>query len=121
MSTTDKLTIAYGRQTFPDDVQAVWGARLIWPNDLLHDRQDLSAHNDDAKHALIEWLNGEDPGTGAISRMRHALESPYSLGLTPEMEFHDEAVIYEDERGKIVGSAQGSYGYLYVAGWLKDA
>jgi hypothetical protein len=37
------------------------------------------------------------------------------------MEFHDEAVIYEDERGKIVGSAQGSYGYLYVAGWLKNA
>jgi hypothetical protein len=119
MSTTDKLSIAFGRRTFPDTVQAVWGARLIWPNDLLHDRQDLDAHNDEAKQALIAWLNGTDLGNGAISKMRHALESPYSLGLTPSGD--EEAVIYEDEIGKIVGSAQSSSGYIYVAGWLKDA
>ena len=115
----EKLEIAFGRHTFPDDVPAVWGARLIWPNDLLRDRQDLAAHTDEAKEALMAWLNGDDLGRGAISRMRHALESPYSLGLTPDMPFKEEAVIYEDEHGKIVGSAQSSYGYLYVAGWLK--
>jgi hypothetical protein len=53
--------------------------------------------------------------------MRHALEEPYSLGLTPSMKYEQEAVIYEDEQGIIVGSAQGSYGYLYVCGWLKNA
>lgn len=119
MSTTDKLKIAFGRRTFPDTVPAVWGARLIWPNDFLSDRQDLAAHNDEAKQALIAWLDGEALGTGAISRMRHALESPYSLGLTPTGD--EEAVIYEDEIGIIVGSAQGSHGYVYVAGWLKEA
>jgi hypothetical protein len=119
MSTDNKLSIAYGRRSFPDNVQAVWGARLIWPNDLVPDRQDLAAHNSEAKMALIAWLNGEALGTGAISRMRQALESPYSLGLNPRMKFDEEAVIYEDEQGIIVGSAQGSGGYLYVSGWLK--
>lgn len=108
------LTIAFGRRSFPENIPAVWGARLIWPNDLLHDRQDLAAVDDAAKQALIAWLNG-----GAIAKMREALRAPDAVGITPEMGFDDEAVIYEDEQGKIVGSAQRSGGYVYVAGWLK--
>lgn len=114
---TDKLKLVYGRRTYPDNVPAVWGARLIWPNDLVHDRQDLAYYEDDAKQALVAWLNGNN-GDGAIAKMREALREPYSLGLTPDMDFKEEAVIYEDEHGKIVGSAQQSGGYLYVCGWL---
>lgn len=119
MSTTAPLEIAFGRRTFPDDVPAVWGARLIWPNDLVYNRQDLAATNDEARGALVAWLDGDPVGSGAIAGMRILLRDPGALGLTSNMPFDEEAVIFEDERGKIVGSAQGSYGYLYVAGWLK--
>jgi hypothetical protein len=117
MSNDTRLKVAYGRQTFPETARAVWGARLIWPDDLLPDRQDLAAHSDEDKQALVAWLNGKDLGTGAISKMRDALSAPYSLGLTPNGD--EEAVIYEDSEGIIVGSAQSSHGYVYVAGWLK--
>lgn len=112
----NKLELAFGRRTHPDNVVAVWGARLIWPNDLVWNRQDLVADNDDVKSELITWLNGPNSGDGALSKALLALREPYSLGLDPNGE--EEAVIYEDESGKIVGSAQRSAGYLYVAGWL---
>ena len=114
---SNKLSIGYGRRTFPDDVKAVWGARLIWPNDLVWDRQDLDAHSDEDKQALISWLNGNPEGNGAIKAMKLALTTPSALGLSSTSD--TEAVIFEDETGKIIGSAQSSYGYLYVAGWLK--
>ena len=114
------LTLAFGRNTnLPEDCAAVWGARLIWPNDLLHDRMDLRAKGEKAKGLLVHWLDGPNRGDGAIAKMREALAEPYSLGLDPASD--EEVVIYEDERGKIVGSAQRSHGYVYVAGWLKAA
>ena len=119
MSTTARLKIAFGRMTYPDDAAAVWGARLIWPNDLLHDRQDLAARSDADKQALVEWLDGTPTGTGAIYQMREALRDPYKLGISPGTRYEIELNLYEDERGKIVGSPQGSHGYVYVAGWLK--
>jgi hypothetical protein len=118
MTDTTKLSLAFGRRTYPDNVRAVWGARLIWPNDLVPDRQDLAAHSDEAKQELIAWLDGPNRGDGAISKMRDALREPYSLGLSPMMEFEEEVTIFEDEDGKIIGSAQGSGGYVYVCGWL---
>jgi len=124
MTTDNKLEIAFGRRTFPDDVRAVWGARLIFPADLVHDRQDLAAHDDEAKQALITWLNGaDDTGrNGAIAKMLEVLRDAnrrYAVGIRPRMQFEEEAVIYEDDEGKIVGSDQASHGHLYVAGWLK--
>jgi hypothetical protein len=104
-------------------VRAVWGARLIWPNDLLHDRQDIDAHDDDAKQALIAWLNGPGTGDGAIAAMRDCMGAAgwrAANGVWPDTPFDQEAVIYEDDRGKIVGSAQGSHGHFYVCGWLKE-
>lgn len=120
MTENTKLNIAFGRQTFPEDVRAVWGARLIWPNDLVANRQDLDARDDEAKAELVAWLDGNPAGTGAIKGMRANLTAPYSLGLSSDMPFEEEAVIFEDDKGKIVGSAQGSYGHLYVCGWLKE-
>jgi hypothetical protein len=113
----DKLKLAFGRQTFPDNVQAVWGARLIWPDDLVWDRQDIGFHDNDAKTELIAWLNGVPAGKGALQKMRDNLRDPSSVGFTGQGDTN-EAVIYEDEHGKIIGSPQGSYGYIYVCAWM---
>lgn len=89
--------------------RAVWGARLIAPNDLVWDRQDLVSDDDEAKEALVHWLNN-----GAIRDMRRILDQLYLGGND-----NTRHVIIDDERGVIVGSPQGSYGYIYVTGWLK--
>ena len=95
------------RDAVPDDVKTAWGARLIAPNDLLHDRQDLVAENDEAKAELIEWLNG-----GAIRKALDWLsDERYPDGL--------EFFAYNDADGVIVGNTNSSGGYVYLAGWLK--
>lgn len=100
-------TLAFGYNAgIPDDVTTAWGARLIAPNDLLWDRQDLVADGDDAKKTLVEWLNG-----GAI---RAALDQLGKRGYPDGEPF----VVYEDERGRIVGNTNRSGGYVYLAGWL---
>lgn len=123
MDTNTELKLGFGRRTYPKDVRAVWGARLIWPDDFLHDRQDLDAQNDEAKALLIHWLNGaDDTGKdGAIARMRKVLADANqraAKNIWRSMEFGEEAIIYADEDGVIVGSTQGASGYVYVAGWL---
>jgi len=103
------LKLTYGLRNLPADVTSAWGARLIWPNDLVHDRQDLKG--EDTK-ALIDWLNG-----GAL---RVALDNAARLARSELAPSEDrEVVLYEDERGVIKGNPQASHGYLYVAGWLK--
>lgn len=122
MTGNTKLMIGYGRGTHPRDVRAVWGARLIWPNDLVADRQDLASHDEEARSDLIAWLNGPGGGDGAITEMRIALSTisgREARDIRHDMPFEEEAVVYEDDKGKIVGSAQGSFGYFYVCGWLK--
>lgn len=114
---TKRMKLAWGCKRYPAGVRAVWGARLVWPDQLVHDRQDLASSDDTTKSDLIAWLNGPGGGDGAIRKMQEALKTPYTLGLHPNGD--EEVVIYEDEEGKIIGSAQSSHGYVYVAGWLK--
>jgi hypothetical protein len=105
MNTT---TLSFGCvRAIPEGVTTAWGARLIWPNDLVYDRQDLKGP--DAER-LKSWLNG-----GAL---RRALDcGGQGAGLDPTAD--RQATLYEDESGIVVGNPQGSYGYLYVAAWLK--
>lgn len=116
MSNNTDTRLAFGRQNYPKTVRAAWGARLIFPNDLIWNRQDVIAIDDEAKQQLIAWLNGPGRGDGALSKALEVLRAPYTLGLATNND--TEAVIYEDEEGKIIGSAQSSHGYLYVCGWL---
>lgn len=120
---TVKLTFGLSAAV-PEDVTTAWGARLIAPDDLLHDRQDLVAASDDAKAALVAWLNGKVRGQGAISKALDYARENYSKYGTKyavtdisgrEEEQH---TLYEDDRGIIVGNTNGSCGYLYVAAWL---
>lgn len=106
------MKLAYGlSRAIPDDVETAWGARLIGPADLLHDRQDLVAKDDASKATLVEWLNG-----GAIAAMCAELRHGYAR-LAQDWDVMP--VLYEDERGIIMGSTNASGGYVYVAGWLK--
>ena len=63
----EKLSIAFGRRTFPDSVVAVWGARLIWPDDLVHDRQDIAAHNAEDKVELKSRAAGTKEDISAVT------------------------------------------------------
>lgn len=111
--------LAFGYRRYPDGVAAVWGARLIAPNDLLHDRQDLVYEDVDAKRELVEWLNGAN-SNGALSEAlfrlgRHGTDS---TGIPALKQEDREFVVFEDATGRIVGNTQASHGYVYVAGWL---
>jgi hypothetical protein len=117
MTTSERKQLAFGlNRAIPDPAPpAVWGARLIAPNDLVPDRQDLIADSDAAKAVLVAWLDGPNRGDGAIRAMLDDLPKGYSL-IAYDNEVH---VLFEDARGVMVGSSNGGSGYMYVAGWLK--
>lgn len=109
-----KLAFGY-HAGLPDGVTAAWGARLIVQQDgytdLLWNRQ--GNHGDgDALDALHAWLNG-----GALKAAR---EKASALLVAYEMRTREAAefVLYEDDRGRIVGNTNASAGYLYIAAWL---
>lgn len=112
METTEKK-LAFGlREAVPAEAKAAWGARLIEPGDLLHDRQDLVSDSDEDKAALVAWLNGTPAGTGALKQMQEFL-------LIRDYPNGDRFTAFEDERGIIAANTNRSFGYVYVAGWLK--
>jgi hypothetical protein len=104
-------TLVFGLRAIPNGLPAVWGARLIWPGDLVYDRQDMIG-DEPARSELASWLNA-GPLATALERMR----SGDRAGLSHHQ--NHVVVLYEDKRGVIKGSPQASYGYLYVAAWLK--
>jgi len=107
--------LAFGlAQAIPKDVAAVWGARLIAPDDLVYNRQDLKADTDEAKQELVLWLNPE--GGRAIERLLGALrERCYRLGQDRNF-----VAMVEDDEGIIFASTNASGGYVYVTGYLKN-
>jgi hypothetical protein len=116
MSDTETMTLTFGRRSHPEGLPAVWGARLIWPNDLVHNRQDLVSTDDDAKEALIHWLNTK--GIREMQMVLGNIDTRFEKGIHRDMKFEEEVVIVDDGIGKIIGSAQASGGNFYVAGWL---
>lgn len=103
------LKLAFGLRAVPASVGTAWGARLIWPADLVHDRQDLKGP--DAER-LQAWLNS-GPLVHALTRMRAGDRA----GLSPTDD--RVVVLYESDEGVIKANPQRSHGYLYVAAWLK--
>jgi hypothetical protein len=102
------LRLAFGcTKALPDGTTTAWGARLIYPNDLVHDRQDLKGPDADD---LKAWLNG-----GPLRSALDAARSHRDLDPTKDV----TVTLFEDEDGIIVGNPQASHGYLYVAAWLK--
>lgn len=100
----------------PEDGRALWGARWIWPDDQLYDRQDCVGP-DEGRARLLEWLN-DGAGQAARAGARRICTRNGYAGELLNSE-NRQVVLYEDERGVVIGNPQGSYGYLYVAAWLR--
>lgn len=105
--------LAFGLRQIPDDVVTCWGARLIWPADLVWDRQDMIGDEAD-RGRLSEWLN-----RGALTV---ALGEAQRLADGLQLKSSDDRMVtlLDNDYGTIVANPQGSHGYLYVAAWMKD-
>lgn len=119
--TTSNVKLPFGcNRGLPAGIQVAWGARLIAPNDLLWDRQGCAggAEGGPERAALLDWLGS---GAGDLAR-EFCLVNRIGMGssIIADGSSHDIITLYEDEHGKIVGSPQGSHGYVYTAGWLKE-
>lgn len=97
-------------RAIPDDVKTAWGARWIFPADMLWDRQDLQGPE---AAQLQKWLN--DGALRKASAKAQRLANNMDLTLDGD----DTVTLYEDARGIVCGNPQRSFGYLYVAAWLK--
>jgi hypothetical protein len=123
----------------PEDSHAAWGARAIVEGtgfSLLPDRQSIWSDDDEARKKLIAALNGpllgtwqvlrthEHPARGALHHAQERVTALREAGAIcgPNGEGGDqdqEHVLYEDDAVKMVGNTNGSFGYLYIAAWLK--
>jgi len=101
------------KSAIPEGVPAAWGARLIYPDIMLPDRQSWEGFDTPAGQVLKDWLNG-----GAL---RKALEQALKLVDSGQLDPQDskQVTLFEDTNGIIVASPQKSFGYLYTAAWLK--
>lgn len=109
-ATTDKLRFGY-QAGLPGHTRAAWGARWIWPDDQVWDRQDAFGSEAD-KAALFEWLNR----TVGVSPRVKAAAFAATGQLRPDES--REVVLYRDDVGVVKANPNGSYGYLYVAAYL---
>jgi hypothetical protein len=91
-------------------ILAAWGARLIWPNDLVPNRTDAIGEQAD-KDRLFALLNERAP---------QPKDYPAILARAGITTASNACVaLYEDDEVLVMASPQGSHGYLYVTGVLK--
>ncbi len=116
-NTTEKITLPFGcNKALPENCRIAWGARMIFPDDLLPDRQGCAGGEPGGpdRSMLLDWL-----GSGVGDEMREnakALAGCYQM----KPDSNETFLLYEDARGVVYGSPQGSYGYLYVCAYLHE-
>jgi hypothetical protein len=111
----------------PEGVTVAWGARWIFPDDMLSDRQSFPGMGTPDGQFLLKWLNG-----GAIAKAKEAarkMHDPATYCTAKERKdpnlprlFRDEdkeRILYQDSTGIIKANPQASHGYLYVCAYLK--
>lgn len=114
MATTEKSRLAFGyNRGLPETTDAAWGARLIYPNDLLPDRTDMIGSRE-AKDRLLAALNSPAVPEPAAYPSLLAEAGIESSGVDLE------AILYEDDTLCIKANPQASHGYLYVVAYLKE-
>lgn len=107
------MNLGFGlSRAIPDAVSCAWGARLIYPDDLVFNRQDLVGEGEE-RAELIGWLNDHKALAKALEAAR-LFDQRWKLSRDGAQ----KVVLYEDAGGVIVACPQNSHGYLYVAGWL---
>jgi hypothetical protein len=117
MTTDNKLHLPFGcTKGLPEGVRVAWGARMIAPADLVWDRQGCEGGEEGGpeRMLLLDWL-----GSGAGDAAR-AVCREQRIGVGANGSSQDVITLFEDAEGKIVGSPQGSHGYVYIAAWLKE-
>jgi hypothetical protein len=109
----------FGWRGYPQEAKAVWGARLLWDEvaaggpGLVHDRLDFGGEQSEVRKLLLA-LNA---GVGnEMTKTAKALIDEGKMTASSSESF----VLYEDDKVKAQASPQGSFGYLYVAAWLKE-
>lgn len=113
------IPLAWGfAAAVPATAKAAWGSRMIFqfhygcPDvGFVMGRNDLQGAEPE-REALRAWV---DQNAGDIRAAAELALRTYTIRPSEAGRF----VIFEDERGKVVGNTNASYGYLYVAGWLK--
>jgi hypothetical protein len=107
------MTLRFGlRGAAPASARAVWGARWIYPNDPIWDRQDCVGEQT-AREQLLAWLREHAKGQPAQRAAEfHAAGELHAAGV-------EQVTLFDDEDGIVVANPQRSGGYLYVAAWLK--
>lgn len=112
-----QLALPYGcTRGLEPGVTVAWGARMIWPDDLLPDRQGCAGGETGGpeRNELLSWLSST---AGAAMRDKaRRLAGGWDLSAGS----NEIVTLYEDTVGKVVGSPQGSHGYFYVAAWLHE-
>jgi hypothetical protein len=117
---TSKKDLEWGLiYAIPEDAPAGYGARAIQHYDkldFLPDRMGAFA-KDDATQKVWAAVIGR-PEVDETIRANYA--KLYNEGKLQ----HDKGgveVLFEDEAVKVVADTRGSYGYVYLAGWLKPS
>lgn len=97
----------------PRGIRALWGARWIFPSDMVMDKVSLVGQSPD-RERLEAWVKMR------LMRARAAAQSLAAQGqLSPRGQ--ETIVLVEDDTGVLVGNPNRSHGYLYTAAWLKES
>lgn len=116
MSSVEKDRLAFGYNPGLAGATCAWGARWIIHQDgdvdFVPDRQDCIG-SAAAKAELLSWLNGTVKNQ-PNDVLRELLQN-HQLS-TRETK---EVVLYEDERGIVLGNPNASAGYFYVVARFK--
>ncbi len=119
MSGGDGLSWAgVARRHVPMNAEAAWGARAIWERQgydlatlgFVGNRQSATG-TEEARGRLQAFLDG------AMRPLREAFAQAQREGWSQSSA--DVRTLVETEDGVIVGTPNGSYGYVYLAAWLK--
>lgn len=117
MTAEMKDRLAFGYNPGLSGATCAWGARLIITQqglvDFVPDRQDMIGTPDE-KQELLAWLNDtvKKQPEEALSK----LLKDYQLSTRESK----EVVLYEDERGIVLGNPNSSAGYFYIVARFKD-
>ena len=112
---SDTQTLRFGlRDAVPPDALAAWGARLIYPDDVLWDRTD-AVGSDEPRRELLDYLR--TAVRDVPFKEARALHARGVLRASGD----EDVTLYEDARVKVVANPRGGSGYLYVAAWLKPS
>jgi hypothetical protein len=116
MPSTTTITVPFGYNAGIPTTAAAWGARLIVTQDgmvdLVPDRQGFAEGDPAAKERLANHLRTEVDGA-PFDQLKSMLRD-----RTVSTRDDVEHVLYDDGMCQVLGSAQNSAGYFYVAAYM---